>query len=92
MRIISNIPLQEIINQSKREKLNTKEATEQLNTLHTGYFLTFSTIKTCQQLSYEGASKYEILTHLHEKTNEEVESSHGDKQHFKIHIQEVVQL
>lgn len=32
------------------------------------------------------------MTHLHNKTNEEVESSHGDEQHFEIQISEVVQL
>lgn len=31
-----------------------------------------------------------MVTHLHNKTNDEVESSHGDEQHFETHVSEVV--
>lgn len=31
-------------------------------------------------------------THLHKKTQEEVESSHSDKQHFEVHVFDVEEL
>ena len=33
-----------------------------------------------------------IVTHLQDKTNQEVECSYSDEQHFKVHIRDVVQL
>lgn len=34
----------------------------------------------------------EYYTHLHNKTDEEVESSHSDEQHLVAHVSEVVQF
>ena len=48
--------------------------------------------KLDEQRSLEGISKIHIITHLHSKTSEEVESSQSDEQHLVTHIREVVQL
>lgn len=33
-----------------------------------------------------------VITHLHNKTNKEVENSQSDKQQFEVHVGDVVQL
>lgn len=46
----------------------------------------------CRLTTEEGILKFHIITHLHNKTNKEVESSNSDEQHFELHIREVVHL